>query len=262
MKFRKLILCMFVCVLALHFTNINAFAAEEETTNLVIGDKVEETSTGLEQTENAEQTSGEFEMEDGADEDVVTSEDEEIIEEVITDSESEKIEEETTVEEIEEETTVEEEEEDSEDDTASNKETKKETNKKVVKYTKSQLRLLSALILCEAQSESYTGKLAVGIVVMNRVRSKAFPDTLKGVVYQKYQFSPARNGSLRKALADYDNGKYTSANQKACIKAAKAALSGTTTITVNGKKKDFSKYLFFSGRLRGYTYKIGNHQFK
>ncbi len=129
-------------------------------------------------------------------------------------------------------------------------------------YSKAELRLLSALIYCEAQSELYRGKLAVGIVVMNRVKSSRFPDTLKGVIYQKYQFSPVRSGSLRRALAEYDRGNFTSENEKECISAAKAALSGARSFTVNGKKKDFSRFMFFSGRLRGYTFKLGNHQFK
>lgn len=129
-------------------------------------------------------------------------------------------------------------------------------------YSKSDLRLLSALIYCEANSESYNGKLAVGIVVMNRVRSSRYPDTVKGVIYQKYQFSPVSSGSLKDALEEYDNDKFNSSAEKDCIKAAKAALSGDKTITVNGKEKDFSKYLSFSGRLPGYTYELGNHQFK
>lgn len=129
-------------------------------------------------------------------------------------------------------------------------------------YTKAELRLLSALIYCEAGSEIYRGKLAVGIVVMNRVRSKAFPDTVKDVIYQKYQFSPVRNGTLKKALAKYDNNDFTSTLEKDCIKAAKAALSGVTSFTINGEKKDFSDFLYFSGKLRGYTFKFGNHKFK
>lgn len=137
------------------------------------------------------------------------------------------------------------------------------TDKTTVKeYSKADLRLLSALIYCEANSESYNGKLAVGIVVMNRVKSSAFPDTVKGVIYQRSQFGPVRNGSLNKALKEYDNKRFTSTAEKQCIKAAKAALSGTKSITVNGKKKAFSKYLFFSGILKGYTFRFGHHQFK
>ncbi|MFU0828718.1 MAG: hypothetical protein ACFWTJ_14535 [Lachnoclostridium sp.] len=97
---------------------------------------------------------------------------------------------------------------------------------------------------------------------MNRVRSKAYPDTVKGVIYQKYQFGPASNGALSKALARYDKGRFTSGSEKDCIKAAKEALSGVTTITVNGKKIDFSKYLYFSGYLKGCTFTLGNHEFK
>lgn len=142
-----------------------------------------------------------------------------------------------------------------------NTDTKSTTTKKV-NYTKAQVRLLSALIYCEANSESYNGKLAVGIVVMNRVRSSLYPDTLKGVIYQKSQFGPVKNGSLKRALAQYDKGNFTSKLEKDCIRAAKSALSGAKSITVSSKKKSFSKYLYFSGILRGYTYKLGHHQFK
>lgn len=129
-------------------------------------------------------------------------------------------------------------------------------------YTASELRLLSAIIYCESGSESYNGKLAVGIVVMNRVRSSRYPDTVKGVVYQKYQFSPVTNGTLRRALAQYDKGTFTSALEKSCIKAAKAVLNGNRYITYKGKQKNFAKFYSFSGRLRGHTFQLGNHQFK
>ncbi|MHB8130500.1 MAG: cell wall hydrolase [Mobilitalea sp.] len=130
------------------------------------------------------------------------------------------------------------------------------------KYTKAELRLLSALIYCEAQGESYNGKLAVGIVVMNRVRSNRYPDTVNEVVNQKYQFSPVTSGNIKKVLKEYDNGNFTSSAEKECIKAAKASLNGTNSITVSGNKKGFSNYLSFSGRLKGSRYKLGNHRFK
>ena len=66
-------------------------------------------------------------------------------------------------------------------------------------YTKAELRLMSAIIFCESNVEPYAGKLAVGIVVMNRVESKAFPNTIKNVIYQRRQFSPVHNGALKKA---------------------------------------------------------------
>ena len=52
-------------------------------------------------------------------------------------------------------------------------------------YKKSDLRLMASIINCEAGGESYQGKLAVGIVVMNRVSSKAFPNTIRKVIYQR-----------------------------------------------------------------------------
>jgi len=138
--------------------------------------------------------------------------------------------------------------------------TKEKANKK--KYNKADLRLLSAIISCEANNEPYAGKLAVGIVVMNRVKAKAFPNTVKGVIYQKFQFSPVRNGALKKALARYDAGKFKSKNEKQCIKAAKEALDGVKVVTYAGSKKSMKKYHYFSGSLRGAKYRISGHQFK
>lgn len=132
-------------------------------------------------------------------------------------------------------------------------------------YTATELRYMTAIIYCEARGESYAGKKAVGIVVMNRMRSKKFPNTVKGVIYQKGQFSPVRNGSLNKALSLYDkqknNGK-VKGTMKTCQKAAKEALKGSTTITVKGKKKQMKKYLFFSRYIPNAKYTLGAHQFK
>jgi spore germination cell wall hydrolase CwlJ-like protein len=129
-------------------------------------------------------------------------------------------------------------------------------------YTKAELRLMACIISCEAIGEPYAGKLAVGIVVMNRLRSSRFPNTVKGVIYERNQFSPAGNGILRRTLAKYDSGKFTSKYQKDCIKAAKKALSGTTTVTYNNKTINMKSYLFFSVYLRGSRLKIGHHNFK
>lgn len=139
---------------------------------------------------------------------------------------------------------------------------KKKTSEKKKNYTKAELRLLSCLISCEAGSEPYAGKVAVGIVVVNREESSKFPNSIKNVIYQKYQFGPARNGSLAAALKRYDSGKFDSASDKACIKAAKEALSGEKTVTYKGKNINMKGFLFFSGRVSGARLTIGNHQFK
>ena len=151
---------------------------------------------------------------------------------------------------------------DNNDKKADKKADKKKTDKKKAKYTKAELRLLSALIYCEAGNEPYAGKLAVGIVVMNRKESKDFADSVKGVIYQKCQFSPVRNGSLKRALSRYDSGKFNSAAEKQCIKAAKEALSGEKFVVHNGKDRNFKKYKFFNGHVRGAKYRIKGHMFK
>lgn len=129
-------------------------------------------------------------------------------------------------------------------------------------YNEKDLRLLSSIIYCEAGGESYAGKLAVGIVVMNRRSSNQFPNTIKGVIYQKNQFQPTRNGALNKALKRYDAGKFTSKQEKQCIKAAKEAMDGVKKVTYKSKNINLKGYHFFSRYLKGCRLKIGNHQFK
>ena len=83
--------------------------------------------------------------------------------------------------------------------------------------------LLAALIYCEAGGESYEGQVAVGAVVMNRVRSGAYPNTIHGVIYASGQFTPAMNG---KVDARYASGKIS----ESCKQAAKEALSGVSNV--------------------------------
>ena len=83
----------------------------------------------------------------------------------------------------------------------------------------SDLTLLAALIECEAGGESYAGKLAVGAVVMNRVNSSSFPNTISGVIYQSGQFSPASNGKLSSTI---NSGSISSSSYTA----AQAAING------------------------------------
>lgn len=106
--------------------------------------------------------------------------------------------------------------------------------------------LLANLIYCEAGNQPYEGQVAVGAVVMNRVMSSVFPDTVVGVIYQNRQFSPVASGRLALALAE---GHATSA----CYQAADAAMSGTTTV---------GNCLFFRTPIEGLTgLQIGGHIF-
>ncbi len=82
-----------------------------------------------------------------------------------------------------------------------------------------EVTLLGALIQCEAGGGSYEGMVAVGSVVMNRVRSGAYPGSISGVIYQAGQFPPALSGSVANVIA---NGVRSS-----CLQAARAAIGGT-----------------------------------
>ena len=83
--------------------------------------------------------------------------------------------------------------------------------------------LLAALIQCEAGGESYEGQVAVGAVVMNRVRSGAYPDSIHGVIYASGQFTPALNGKVNRV---YESGKIKSS----CVQAAEEAIAGTSNV--------------------------------
>lgn len=104
-------------------------------------------------------------------------------------------------------------------------------------YTKEELKLLACLVQAEAGDQSYEGKLAVANIVLNRVKSSKYPDTIKAVIYQPGQFTVASSGSLDKQLANYDN--YTSKSQLLTIKAARAALEGANNI---GSRLYFHSY--------------------
>lgn len=105
--------------------------------------------------------------------------------------------------------------------------------------------LLAALIQCEAGGESYEGQVAVGAVVMNRVRSGAYPDSIHGVIYASGQFTPAMNGKVNKV---YESGRI----KESCIKAAEEAISGVSNVG------DMTHFRRNNGR-EGIV--IGNHVF-
>lgn len=92
-----------------------------------------------------------------------------------------------------------------------------------VTFAQGDRALLANLIYCEAGSEPYEGKVAVGAVVINRVLSSVYPDTVVGVIYQSKQFSPVASGRLALALAD------NKANAD-CYRAADEAMKGYSNV--------------------------------
>ncbi|MEA4847044.1 MAG: cell wall hydrolase [Clostridiaceae bacterium] len=121
-------------------------------------------------------------------------------------------------------------------------------------YTTTDLYWLSRIIHAEAEAESYTGKVAVGNVILNRVKSSSFPNTVKGVIFEYYkgipQFSPVADGTI-----------YNTPNSDS-IKAAKAAFSGTSyvgnaTYFFNPDKSEGAWII----KNKTYVKRIGNHVF-
>lgn len=106
--------------------------------------------------------------------------------------------------------------------------------------------LLANLIYCEAGGEPYAGQVAVGSVVINRVLSSVFPDTVVGVVYQRKQFSPVASGRLALALAE-------NRATESCYRAADEAMAGMTNV---------GNCVFFRTPIEGLTgISIGGHIF-
>lgn len=121
---------------------------------------------------------------------------------------------------------------------------KEDTSTVVYVPTDSDQYLLGAIIQCEAGGESYDGKLAVGSVVINRVKSSYFPNSVSGVIYQSGQFSPVASGRLAYRLEAGVDGS--------CLQAAQDVLNGNITVGC----------LYFrqnNGIIQGTV--IGNHVF-
>ena len=121
-----------------------------------------------------------------------------------------------------------------------------------------EIRLLSAIIWCEAGNQCEAGKQAVGIVVMNRVANDAFEDDIESVIYEKGQFRPRTDGTLNKALAMYDEGELP----QECIEAAIYAYNGNTTVIYNEVEIDMTPYLYFATYLKSAKLEIEDHDFK
>lgn len=116
------------------------------------------------------------------------------------------------------------------------------SQKEAVSASTDDLTLLAALIEAEAGGECYEGQVAVGAVVMNRLRA-GYAGSISGVIYARGQFTPAGSGKLAKIIARGPKGS--------CISAAQEALNGVDN--VGGRRN------FHAGRGAGLV--IGNQTF-
>lgn len=123
-------------------------------------------------------------------------------------------------------------------------ERKRTANRGAVPADADELRLLGALIYCEAGNQSYEGMVGVGAVVMNRLKHPAYPNTIHGVIYASGQFTPAMTGKVAKV--------YEGTVPEICMQAAQAAINGETTV-------GDATYFRRAGKREGFV--LGDHVF-
>lgn len=104
----------------------------------------------------------------------------------------------------------------------SDKESGSASNESSISATASDVELLAALLECEAGTSNYEALLAVGSVVVNRMKHRNYPDTVRGVIYQSGQFPPAHDGKVDRVLKR--------GVKALCLKAAQDALSGKNNV--------------------------------
>ncbi len=120
-------------------------------------------------------------------------------------------------------------------------------------YRDDEVLWLARIISAEAKGESLLGQIAVGDVILNRVKSPLYPNTIYGVIFDKrygIQFSPVGNGAI------YNTPTYT-ATLAARICLEGTSLSDNALFFVNPVKAPNS----WISRSREYAYTIGNHDF-
>ena len=120
---------------------------------------------------------------------------------------------------------------------------KAEEEAAVAQIQEADKELLASIIFCEAGNQCYEGQVAVGAVIMNRVKSAVYPNSISEVVYQSGQFGPAMTGWL-------DSVRYSAGYTPSAMQAAIDALSGSNPI---------GDCLYFDQG--GMGYQLGDHYF-
>ena len=109
----------------------------------------------------------------------------------------------------------------------------------------SDVQILGAIIWCEAGNQGYEGQLAVGAVIMNRVNSARYPNTIADVIYAPGQFTPAMYGKVLRTLERGVNAS--------CLQAAQDAMNGANNV---GSATHFNR-----ADVRSSDLIIGDHAF-
>lgn len=90
-------------------------------------------------------------------------------------------------------------------------------------YIRANQELMASIIYCEAGNQPYEGQVAVGAVIMNRVKSGSYPDSIEAVIYQSGQFGPAATGWLNRVRS-------SKGYSQTALQAAVDALNGSNPI--------------------------------
>ena len=90
-------------------------------------------------------------------------------------------------------------------------------------YVRTNQELLASIIYCEAGNQPYEGQVAVGAVIMNRVKSGSYPNSIEEVIYQSGQFGPAATGWLNRVRS-------SKGYSQTALQAAVDALNGSNPI--------------------------------
>lgn len=102
-----------------------------------------------------------------------------------------------------------------------------------INLSQAEMEMLTAMIYCESRGEPYEGQLAVGYVIMNRIRSTKFPNTLEEVLRQNKQFEPAGSGRFDIVLTAYREGipgVISESEWASCEQAAIACVNGESNV--------------------------------
>ena len=102
-----------------------------------------------------------------------------------------------------------------------------------INFSDAEMEMLTAMIYCESRGEPYEGQLAVGYVIMNRIRSGKFPNTLEEVLRQNRQFEPAGSGRFDIVLTAYREGipgVISQSEWDSCAQAARECVNGTSNV--------------------------------
>ena len=251
MKAKKLFVSFMVGVMLFNASSTTALAAETITPVTTV-DNIQEANTLVPENQDTIDKNENIE--------VIIEDKENLATEVEKDTEADKeVEDVAEVKEDEEDIEEVEETEDNKKKAVAKKKTdaqKKKDAAEQAEYDK-QVELLAALIETEAGNQRHEGKVGVANVVLNRVGNKKITAArIENVIRAKGQFSVVRLGTFDRALKRYD--KVNTSMEKACIKAAKAALNGENHV---GKRLYFTRYSKSLSRKHSNGLKIEDHLF-